>query len=122
MPRLSVDIDVVLRSWQAQRDVALATIAGEIEAIAGRLAKRGMRTRKVAAKDFGDTKLLIDDDNGQVRVEVNVVFRGTVLPVQRRALTPRSVEMFGMELELPILATAELYGSKLETRQPGNRA
>ena len=113
MPRLSVDIDVVYTPWQVPREQALAAIAGEIDTIAGRLAKRGMRTRKVASKDLGDTKLLIEDADNQVKIEVNAVFRGTVLPVERRALTPRTADMFGAELELPVLATAELYGSKL---------
>jgi hypothetical protein len=113
MPRLSVDIDLVYRPWQTPRDVALAAVADEIEAIAGRLANRGMRTRKVAVRDLNDTKLLIEHQSSQVKVEVNVVFRGTVLPVERRTLTASTAEMFGAELELPVLATAELYGSKL---------
>ena len=113
MPRLSVDIDVVYTPWRMPREQALAAIADEIEAIAGRLAKRGMRTRKVASKDLGETKLLIDRDDNQVKVEVNAVFRGTVLPVERRSLTPRTAEMFGAELDVPVLAIAELYGSKL---------
>lgn len=113
MPRLSVDIDVVYRPWQTPREEALADIAGEIEAITRRLAHRGMRTRKVAAKELGDTKLLIEHQGSQVKAEVNVVFRGTVLPVERRTLTAGTAEMFGAELELPLLATAELYGSKL---------
>jgi predicted nucleotidyltransferase component of viral defense system len=113
MPRLSVDIDVVYRPWQTPREEALADVAGEIDAIAERLANRGMRTRKVAAKDLDDTKLLIEHQGSQVKVEVNVVFRGTVLPVERRILTVSTAEMFGAELELPVLATAELYGSKL---------
>ena len=113
MPRLSVDIDVVYTPWQTPREQALAAIAGEVEAIAGRLAKRGMRTRKVASKDLGDTKLLIERGDNQVKVEVNAVFRGTVLPVERRGLTPRTSEMFGAELDVPVLAMAELYGSKL---------
>jgi hypothetical protein len=40
MPRLSVDIDVVYTPWQTPREQPLAAIAGEIDAIAGRLAKR----------------------------------------------------------------------------------
>jgi len=65
MPRLSVDIDVVYTPWQVPREQALAAIADEIEAIAARLAKRGMRTRKVASKDLGETKLLIERDDNQ---------------------------------------------------------
>jgi hypothetical protein len=48
-----------------------------------------------------------------VTVEVNIVFRGTVLPIEQRALSPRTAEMFSAELQLPILAPDELYGSKL---------
>lgn len=113
MPRLSVDIDVVYRQWQIPREDALADVAGEIDAIAGRLANRGMRTRRVAAGELDDVKLLIEHQGSQVKVEVNVVFRGTVLPIERRTLTESTAEMFGAELELPVLATAELYGSKL---------
>ena len=113
MPRLSVDIDVVYTSWQMPREQALVAIAGEIEAIARRISRRGMRTRKVASRDLGETKLLIEHDDNQVKVEVNAVFRGTVLPVERRSLTPRTADMFGAELEVPVLAMAELYGSKL---------
>ena len=113
MPRLSVDIDVVYMPWQTPRDEALAAISGELDSIAKRLARQGMRTRKVASKDLGDTKLLIEREDSQVKVEINVVFRGTVLPIERRALTTRTAEMFSAALELPVLATAELYGGKL---------
>lgn len=36
-----------------------------------------------------------------------------MLPIERRALTGRTAEMFSAELEAPVLATGELYGSKL---------
>jgi hypothetical protein len=36
-----------------------------------------------------------------------------VAPIERRMLAARTAEMFSMELELPMLSTAELYGSKL---------
>jgi hypothetical protein len=48
-----------------------------------------------------------------VKVEVNVVFRGTVLPIEQRMLNPRTAAMFGIELALPVLSIAELYGTKL---------
>ncbi len=113
MPRLSVDIDVVYTPWRTPREQALPAIAGELDAIASRLSKLGLSTRTVASKDLGDTKLLINSDDSQVLVEVNVVFRGTVLPVERRQLSPKTRQMFSAELELPILAADELYGSKL---------
>lgn len=113
MPRLSVDIDVVYTPWQHPREQALPAITAELNAIAGRVAKLGLTARTVASKDLGDTKLLIENESSQVKVEVNVVFRGTVLPIERRALTGRTAQMFSAEFDVPMLATAELYGSKL---------
>ena len=113
MPRLSVDIDVVYTAWQTPRDEALADIAVELGRVEARVAKVGLKTRRIAARDMGDTKLLIDGGNSQVLVEVNTVFRGTVLPPEKRSLSARTAEMFSVELEAPILSTAELYGSKL---------
>ncbi len=113
MPRLSVDIDVVYRPWQHPREQALPAITAELNAIAGRVARLGLTARAVPSKDLGDTKLLIENETSQVKVEVNVVFRGTVLPIERRALTGRTAQMFSAELEVPVLATSELYGSKL---------
>ncbi len=113
MPRLSVDIDVVYTPWQHARDQALASITAELHAIAGRVTKHGLNARTVASKALGDTRLLIESESSQVKVEVNVVFRGAVLPIERRTLTKRTAQMFSTELEVPVLATAELYGSKL---------
>jgi predicted nucleotidyltransferase component of viral defense system len=113
MPRLSVDIDVVYTPWQTPREQALEAIAHELDAIAARASRLDLKTRKVAAKDMGDTKLVIESADSQVKVEVNTVFRGTVLPIERRTLSSRSADMFSVELELPMLAADELYGSKL---------
>jgi predicted nucleotidyltransferase component of viral defense system len=113
MPRLSVDIDVVYVPWQTPREQALAQIAGELGAIAKRLDRLGLRTRKIAANGMGDTKLLVETEGEQVKIEVNTVFRGTALPIERRALSPRTADMFSVELELPTLTPAELYGTKL---------
>jgi predicted nucleotidyltransferase component of viral defense system len=113
MPRLSVDIDVVYTPLQTSREEALQAIRHELEAIADRVAKLGLTTHKIHSQALDDTKLLIDSTEAQVKVEVNVVFRGTVLPVARRSLNAKTADMFSVEMELPVLAPAELYGSKL---------
>ncbi|PXV59712.1 Nucleotidyl transferase AbiEii toxin, Type IV TA system [Dyella jiangningensis] len=113
MPRLSVDIDVVYLPWQTPRDEALQAINQELAAIATRVAPLGVQTRLVRSKDLGDTKLIVENDSSQVKVEVNVVFRGSVLPTERRPLSSRSSDLFGVEFELPMLARDELYASKL---------
>lgn len=91
MPRLSVDIDVVYLPWQTPRDEALQAINQELAAIATRVAPLGVQTRLVRAKDLGDTKLI----------------------VERRPLSAKTSDLFGVEFELPVLAPDELYASKL---------
>ena len=113
MPRLSVDIDVVYVPRQPLREDALAAIQQELAAIEQRLAPQGLRTRLVCSKDLNDTKLLVENETSQVKIEVNTVFRGTVLPIERYALCARTTEQFATELALPVLAPDELYGSKL---------
>jgi predicted nucleotidyltransferase component of viral defense system len=113
MPRLSVDIDVVYLSWQVPRDDALRAINQELATISARVETLGVQTRLVRSRDLGDTKLIVENETSQVKVEVNVVFRGTVLPVERRSLSARTGDRFGVEFEVPILAPDELYAGKL---------
>lgn len=113
MPRLSVDIDLVFLPWQTPRDVALRVINQELAAIAERVESLGVQSRLIRSKDLGDTKLIVENDTSQVKIEVNVVFRGTVLPAEPRPLSAKTSDLFGVELEVPILAPDELYAGKL---------
>lgn len=113
MPRLSVDIDVVYLPWQTPRDEALQAINQELAAIASRIATLGVQTRLIPARDLGDTKLIVESGTSQVKIEVNVVFRGSVLPAERRKLSARTSDLFSVELHLPTLTPDELYASKL---------
>lgn len=98
MPRLSVDIDVVYRPWQALREEALADIHQALAAIAQRVAPLGLQTRSVGARGVAETTLLVENDVSQVKIEVNIVFRGTVLPVVRRPLSVRASNLFGSDV------------------------
>jgi len=113
MPRLSVDIDVVYLPWQTPRDQALQAINEELATITQRIERLGVQSRLIRSKDLGDTKLIAENDTSQVKIEVNVVFRGTVLPVSRSPLSARTSDQFGVEFEVPTLAHDELYASKL---------
>lgn len=113
MPRLSVDIDLAYPAWATPRDEALRSIADELATIAQRLKRLGLAVRSIAAAGLGESKLVIERPGAQVKVEANLVFRGTVRPVERRSLAPRAAELFSAELSVPSLALDELYGSKL---------
>ncbi|MCP1121566.1 nucleotidyl transferase AbiEii/AbiGii toxin family protein [Robbsia andropogonis] len=113
MPRLSVDIDVVYLPRQVPRDDALQAINQELAAVAGRIAPLGVQTRLVRSRDLGDTKMIVENESTQVKVEVNTVFRGTVLPTASLPLSPGTADRFGVEFDVPVLASDELYGGKL---------
>lgn len=57
--------------------------------------------------------MLISNGESQVKVEVNFVFRGTLLPPSSTSLVAAAQEAFAANVQVPVLCTAELYGSKL---------
>ena len=113
MPRLSVDIDLVFVDHRPDRQAALQAIALELAAVQVTLAGMGMRAHLPANPSGDDVKLVVSNDTAQVKVEVNFVFRGTALPVETRSLVATAQDLFTTDLTAPVLATAELYGSKL---------
>ena len=113
MPRLSVDIDVVYTDHQATRDNALKSISSALETARKRLAIADVKAEVSSTKDGDEIKLFIRRGRNQVKVEVNHVFRGCVLPVETRRLGEEARMLFTTELSAPLLATPELYGSKL---------
>jgi predicted nucleotidyltransferase component of viral defense system len=113
MPRLSVDIDLVFVDHLADRQAALHAIALELAAVQLALAGKGMRAHLPANPSGDDVKLIVSNDSAQVKVEVNFVFRGTVLPAETRSLVATAQDLFTTDLAVPVLARAELYGSKL---------
>ncbi len=113
LPRLSVDIDVVFVVHQTGRDDALAEIAAELAAIQRRLRNRGLGAEIASSKTGDETKILARRGRVEVKVEINHVFRGTLLPVQNLPLVKTASNLFTTSLSVPTLAVAELYGSKL---------
>ena len=113
MPRLSVDIDVVFVPHDLPREEALRAISGELAAAQARVEALGFTATLRKSKEGNDAKLFVSGEGVEVKVEVNFVFRGTVLPPERRALTPAAQKMFSANVEVPVLAAHELYGGKL---------
>jgi len=113
LPRLSVDIDVVFTNHLATRNEALQSIASGIELIRERLAKYGLTAEVAHTKSGDESKLFVRRGDHQVKVEVNHVFRGTVLPVVASPISSTARDIFTVDLSVPCLARSELYGSKL---------
>lgn len=113
MPRLSVDVDVVYSDHTTPRKDALKAISDGLEQARKQLVKFGLEAEVSPTKAGDEIKLFIRRGRLQVKVEVNHVFRGTVLPVETRALNEEAKRIFTTDLSAPVLAPAELYGSKL---------
>ncbi len=115
-PRLSVDIDLVYLNGTEPRELALATIAAALQRIAGRLRARGLTAKPVRVGSDPESKLLIMEGHGglTLKIEVNTVFRGTVLPVTpRQSVSDAVARQFGIQVHAPIFDHDELYASKL---------
>ena len=113
MPRLSVDIDVAFVDPLPDRNTALELIAADLKAARTAIARLGYRVNLPSTAKDQEVKLLIENDVAQVKVEVNYVFRDTLLPVQHKSLVQSAQELFTANIQVPILQTVELYGSKL---------
>ncbi len=115
MPRLSVDIDLVLIDKNTgDRKGALSAIEKNLGDIAHELKNRlNVKVQKTASGSPHDTKLYVSRDKTRVKIEVNHVFRGSVYPIVERSLVDKAEEMFEREVTVPMLDSDELYASKL---------
>lgn len=112
MPRLSVDIDVVFVDRLPPREAALKTIKDELTRLSDDLQSKGFGVSPIGLRG-DDVKFTVSRNNVPVKVDVNHVFRGTLLPVEQRKLAGRAREMFTRDLEVPVIAEDELYGGKI---------
>lgn len=113
MPRLSVDLDLVLPDHTLPREPALKRINDVIHQSAARLKKQGFQIHMPASGDAGATKLLVRQNDIEVKVEVNFVIRGTVHPVRMASLTQRARDTLEADLEIPVVSIEDVYGGKL---------
>lgn len=111
MPRLSVDLDLVHADHRPGRDEALQAIDSALDSARGELEAGGLKCARGSGGE--ETKLFIERNRTRIKIEVNHVFRGTVLPVAPRPLSETAQDTFFTDIELPVLHPAELYGSKL---------
>lgn len=113
LPRLSVDIDVAFTDYTMDRESALNSIAAALGDAKTEIGRLGYEAAVKPTQQGDEAKMFIYGPSATVKVEVNFVFRGTVLPTVTRPLTPATQELFSLNVSLPLLDTAELYGGKL---------
>lgn len=111
-PRLSVDLDLVFTEIGLARDDALGMINNEMRQLARDLADDGLDVRSSVAAELGETGLVASNGRVQVKVETNMVFRGTLHPTAVQNLSPGAQEWLGREAPARVLHPAEVYASK----------
>lgn len=111
-PRLSVDLDLVFTQLGLPREDALSAINDEMRRIAAALSADGLQVRTAVAAELGETGLVVSDGTAQVKVETNVVFRGTLLETVTRSLSAGAEEWLGMDAPAIVLDRSEVFAGK----------
>lgn len=115
LPRLSVDIDLVYLPLQ-DRNSSLLGIEAGLLAIEQKLSKLpGFKTKPHKNHQTKTiTSLVVATDLAQIKIEPNLILRGTVYPLTKRDLSPRVVELYGRSvLNIPVVAIPDLYAGKI---------
>jgi len=97
---------------RSTREQALAAISGELKEIQNRIRAVGIDSR-IGGSETEESKLLLERSGVRVKIEVNHIFRGTLLDTMERPVVQEAQDLFFSELKLPVLNEHELYASKL---------
>ncbi|MBI3296737.1 MAG: nucleotidyl transferase AbiEii/AbiGii toxin family protein [Elusimicrobia bacterium] len=114
MPRLSVDIDLIYLPV-GPREQSLAEIDAALKRIKERLSRAlgaGHAVRE-ALVEKRVAKLLVTGPGGMVKVEPNLILRGTVGTAVPRELSKKAAAAFDLSAVIATADSADLYGGKL---------
>jgi predicted nucleotidyltransferase component of viral defense system len=115
LPRLSVDIDLAYLPVN-ERETALEDIDRALRRISELIRRRLPGTQIVGrqAERHGRlTAITIRREQATIKVEPNLVLRGSVYGTEIRPLSKRAQELFELSMDARTLSTADLYGGKI---------
>jgi len=113
LPRISVDIDLTYLSLKPRRE-ALQEIHDRLIAIKNDIEQRiiGSQVSEGRSQDHV-VKLLVSTHDAIVKIEPNLILRGSVHKSQNRDLCLAAQEHFETFVSVQTLSMADLYGGKL---------
>lgn len=113
MPRLSVDIDLAYLPL-GPRQEALASIDAALKRLARLLrgVSPGYAVRVGGRREGAATGLLVGNREAEIKLEVNTVLRGSVLPCARRAVVAAAERRLGFA-EVNALSFEDTYAGKI---------
>lgn len=114
MPRLSVDIDLALIKLLGRED-SIQLIDNNLKAFSLKIKQKypNFKTTLINSKDGYARKLLIDNLQAQIKVEVNDIIRGTVYPCSMQELCLKAQEEFERYTEVQTYSANDVYGGKI---------
>ena len=114
MPRLSVDLDLKYLPID-DRETAIRNITAGLNRIKKDLEKSFKRITVIfnPTEKGGDLKLNCQLQNAQIKIEVNTITRGHILPVRTSTLNEKVQNIFGKFAQMQVVSDGELYGGKI---------
>ena len=115
MPRLSVDIDLTYLPLES-RETTLANIGEALQRIATAIRRTvsGATVQEIRIRGAEHvSKLSVSTAEATIKIEPNLVLRGTVFSPVERELSEQAEELFEASATANTLAVADLYGGKL---------
>ncbi|ELR70194.1 Ync [Fulvivirga imtechensis AK7] len=110
MPRLSVDVDLTYLPIE-DRDTSLKNIAAILKRIQTRLESTIEGISIEPKIDVG--KLFISKENALIKLEINLVGRGTYKKPETAILCESAQEEFDVFVEMKMVPVQQLYGGKI---------
>jgi len=115
LPRLSVDIDLTYLPV-TERDFALDDISHALIRVSKEIKRRIAGTRIVLKNIRGTNTLrgvVVDQEGATVKIEPNLVLRGSVYPPEIKTLSKKAQDLFELSVQSRILSVDELYAGKI---------
>lgn len=110
LPRLSVDIDLTYLPLE-DRPTTLQNLNAALARIKEQIEKKIPSTRVQHKGNVG--KLLINQHRTEIKLEVNLVGRGTVDDPIQMPICKQAQDRYGAFVAIPIVPLGQLYGGKL---------
>ena len=110
MPRLSVDIDLAYVPIE-DRANSLQNISAALKRISSRIKTIEPYARIVHKEDIG--KLQISAGGVDIKLEVNLVARGTLAPPEKMTLCEKAQKEFDAFCAIQVVPFGQLYGGKI---------
>jgi predicted nucleotidyltransferase component of viral defense system len=115
MPRLSIDIDLIWLPVEP-RNAALDNMSSALNKISDLIRTKipGTTVRKIYLQGTDHIiRLTVGTPEAMIKIEPNLVIRGTVFPCEQKGLCKAAEEMFELTTTATTASMADLYGGKL---------